>query len=721
MKPWERGKKRIGGVVDFIFMLMFLFPSGMFAAIPSKIDYQGYLTNSSGVPVNGTVSITFTLYDAETEGTVLWSETQTIAVSNGIFNVTLGASNPLTLPFHTPYYLGIRVESDPEMTPRIALTSVGYAFRAKTVEQDQDTLGSLSCSYGQIPMWVGGAWACDTPASGDITGVNAGEGLNGGGASGDVTLSVSFAGSGEASTVARSDHHHSGLYATLSHVHSGGDITSGTLSDSVLSGNVALLNSAQTFTGLKSFSPVSGATPFVVEASKTGTVTHLNADMVDGFHASSFAMATHHHDDLYVKQGQVASISSVMIQDGAVNDAKITGPISGVKIGSTGLNADTLDGIDSSGFVKVSGDTMIGTLYLPSNGLVAGGNQLVLSGGKVGIGTPTPNDHLEVAGNIRIPKSTQSVGIIKSAGSRFIHNYGTDNFFAGDGAGNLTMTGSGNTGIGRVALYSNSTGFSNTGIGNGALYSNTTGSTNTACGVSALHSNESGSSNAALGHDALRYNTTGHGNSAVGYSAGVTSNTSNANTSGSGNTFIGAYSGPGTPTQLSNATAIGYRALVSQSNSLVLGATGSNQVNVGIGTTTPAWMLHVNGAAAKPGGGSWTDASDIRVKKNIHPIEKALDKMLALRGVEFEWDDYERALLLPGPQMGMIAQEVEKVFPQWVGTDARGYKDLTYRGFEALTVEAMRELREENELLWQTIDRLVERIEELEARFTSRD
>lgn len=95
--------------------------------------------------------------------------------------------------------------------------------------------------------------------------------------------------------------------------------------------------------------------------------------------------------------------------------------------------------------------------------------------------------------------------------------------------------------------------------------------------------------------------------------------------------------------------------------------------------------------------------------------------MLALRGVEFEWDDYERALLLPGPQMGMIAQEVEKVFPQWVGTDARGYKDLTYRGFEALTVEAMRELREENELLRQTIDRLVERIEELEARFTSRD
>ncbi|MBI5525713.1 MAG: hypothetical protein HY897_05210 [Deltaproteobacteria bacterium] len=47
----------------------------------------------------------------------------------------------------------------------------------------------------------------------------------------------------------------------------------------------------------------------------------------------------------------------------------------------------------------------------------------------------------------------------------------------------------------------------------------------------------------------------------------------------------------------------------------------------------------------------------------------------------------------------MIAQEVEKIFPEWVGADKDGFKDLTFRGFEALTVEAMRELKAENDAL----------------------
>jgi hypothetical protein len=58
-------------------------------------------------------------------------------------------------------------------------------------------------------------------------------------------------------------------------------------------------------------------------------------------------------------------------------------------------------------------------------------------------------------------------------------------------------------------------------------------------------------------------------NTALGYYAGVTSTPGNANVTGSNNTFIGAYSGPGTSTQLTNAAAIGYNAVVSASNALV--------------------------------------------------------------------------------------------------------------------------------------------------------
>jgi len=59
-----------------------------------------------------------------------------------------------------------------------------------------------------------------------------------------------------------------------------------------------------------------------------------------------------------------------------------------------------------------------------------------------------------------------------------------------------------------------------------------------------------------------------------------------------------------------------------------------------------------------------------------------------------------------GSSVGLIAQEVETVLPEWVGTNPEGYKDLTMTGFEALTVEAIKELRTENETLRHRVERL---------------
>ena len=118
----------------------------------------------------------------------------------------------------------------------------------------------------------------------------------------------------------------------------------------------------------------------------------------------------------------------------------------------------------------------------------------------VGIDTATPNEQLEITGNFRLPNSTAGAGVIKSGGDRFIHNFGTDNFFAGVNAGNLTTLGSGgNTGIGFDALASITVGFSNTATGRGALFSNANGQGNTATGESALLSNTSGSLTRPLG------------------------------------------------------------------------------------------------------------------------------------------------------------------------------------------------------------------------------
>jgi hypothetical protein len=102
--------------------------------------------------------------------------------------------------------------------------------------------------------------------------------------------------------------------------------------------------------------------------------------------------------------------------------------------------------------------------------------------------------------------------------------------------------------------------------------------------------------------------------------------------------------------------------------------------------------LTVGGVASKPGGGSWTNSSDLRLKKSIAQINGALRRLLQLRGVTYEYIDPSSIGELPGTHIGMVAQEVESVFPSWVDTGTDGYKKLTFRGFEAVTVEAVREL-----------------------------
>jgi hypothetical protein len=116
--------------------------------------------------------------------------------------------------------------------------------------------------------------------------------------------------------------------------------------------------------------------------------------------------------------------------------------------------------------------------------------------------------------------------------------------------------------------------------------------------------------------------------------------------------------------------------------------------------------LVVEGEAYKPGGGSWAVLSDAKLKKNVQPLAGALEKILRLHGIAFEWKEPEKKGNLAGIQMGMIAQEVEKVFPEWVGTNSEGYKMLTYRGFEPLVVEAIRELKAENEMLKSKLEAL---------------
>jgi hypothetical protein len=198
---------------------------------------------------------------------------------------------------------------------------------------------------------------------------------------------------------------------------------------------------------------------------------------------------------------------------------------------------------------------------------------------------------------------------------------GNKNVAVGISSLRSNTTASGNVAIGDSALYIQSYSNSNTeyatrntAVGSFALYSNQptaaafTGTLNAAIGAYSLWQNTSGHSNTAVGSFAGSSITTGTGNVAVGtfslnntsisaLNTGVGQQAGENNTFGSENTFVGALSDCSSGS-LSNATAIGTRAYVTQNNSLILGGiTGINSgtnTNVGIGTTAPAARLDVD-------------------------------------------------------------------------------------------------------------------------------
>ncbi len=118
-------------ILTLFVILSVLLPSAAYA-VPELISYQGVLNDDSGQPMSTTVNMTFAIYNAETGGTPLWNETQSVQVENGVFDVMLGAVQPLkpSIFSRDVLYLGIQIGADSEMTPRQRITSGAYSFEA---------------------------------------------------------------------------------------------------------------------------------------------------------------------------------------------------------------------------------------------------------------------------------------------------------------------------------------------------------------------------------------------------------------------------------------------------------------------------------------------------------------------------------------------------------------------------------------------------------------
>ena len=270
-------------------------------------------------------------------------------------------------------------------------------------------------------------------------------------------------------------------------------------------------------------------------------------------------------------------------------------------------------------------------------------------------------------------------------------------------------TGFNNTASGFAALYANTTGSYNVAVGDEALSSNTTVSGNTASGYRALTSNTIGASNAAFGASALQYNVEGNENTASGafslyfntsgnYNAASGFQALYANTTASRNTASGYRALYFTTTGARN-TAIGFRALIFNTtgqdnigigNDAGYAVTGSNNIDIGnqgfaadagtirIGapsTQSKAFIAGIHGTPLTGSAVYVTSSGQLgvlgsseRFKTDIAPMPELSDKIKRLRPVTFRYKTDPQAIR----QYGLIAEEVDQVYPELVIRDEAG-------------------------------------------------
>ncbi|MBK8504992.1 MAG: tail fiber domain-containing protein [Saprospiraceae bacterium] len=317
--------------------------------------------------------------------------------------------------------------------------------------------------------------------------------------------------------------------------------------------------------------------------------------------------------------------------------------------------------------------------------------------------------------------------IVVGHGAGYSITSGRENCFFGRSAGNSITTGFENSFFGLSAGYSNISGFSNSIFGKNAGYSSTTGNANSFFGRSAGYSNISGNSNSFFGINA-GYHITGSNNLCLGESAGPSFGSRNVSNRlyinfGESNTplIYGEFDNnlvqingrltTGEPGQdnvlltLSSERSWVFKQYDAGS-STALKLTGADpgnnnkdllidtEGNVGIGTDAPAYKLHVNGDAGKPGGGSWSNASDRRLKTNIIDFTEGLSIVQAVRPVSFR---YNGLLDLPTEEtyVGVIAQELQAIAPEMVkaftGSDGNSYLNVDPSAFDFILINAVRE------------------------------
>jgi len=346
--------------------------------------------------------------------------------------------------------------------------------------------------------------------------------------------------------------------------------------------------------------------------------------------------------------------------------------------------------------------------------------------GRVGIGTTSPQASLHVVGPIIANGDVRPTGITMPG------SFGADETYVGTAGNYIAFS---HAGVSEDFIgYKNNTFYMKDSPGGGdTVDPNLVVGGNVGIGTNApaakLHviGNMLASGNVGIGTTAPRNQLDVVGNTP---SVGGVMTIQNENADG----FSGIYFNASDGTRMgwvgwanANASLIGPGTMqIGAGNAFVKLKPSTGSVGIGA-AVDPVYQLQLGqDSAGKPGGGSWANSSDRRIKQNIRPMEGALERLTRLRGVTFEWRNPEDHANQQGTQAGFIAQEVAAVFPNWVTevdaaehdralTDDGKIKSLTLPfEFDAVVVEAIKEQQAE-------IAELRQQVRELKTKDAERD
>jgi hypothetical protein len=712
--------------------------SAIASPVPRLIKFSGTLLDAQGQPMKSPAGVTFALYARQAGDAALWMETQNVEIdAKGNYSVLLGASSTNGIPaefFNTAEarWLGVQPEREPEL-PRVLLVSVPYALKAA----DAETLGGFPASAFLSAAAQIGALATTAPGVAQVGGVSvvspqnaAASTVGGTGKANFIPLwtnsttlgssvlsqngiAVQFPATGTANPttgfnssgldllassfnktfVTAFDQHFrwqaepvgnntSSPSAKLNLLFAPGAATPAETGLSLSSKGIFTFAAGQTFPGTGTIIGVTAGTDLTGGGSSGNVTLNLDTSKVPQLNiANSFT-------GNQTVTGNVSASGSVSGASGSFGGSLTakqlvstvssgTAPLSvNSKTQVPNLNASLLGGLSASSFATLGANSFTGNQKITGN--LSSTGQLTST---VGTGTAP----------LAVSSTTQVANLNAS-------------FLGGLSAGSFAT-------LGANAFIGNQTINGNLGIG-------------TTSPTERLDLGNQG--NVVIKTDPGDDTTPGNvGYKLVGRTAGGGTNTWVMFTAPVGGGFgvpvnsLSVYQYPPTGAILQRFTI-----LPAQFNQFPPAVTIDGIGNVCIGTSSCDANLYVAGVGAftdnlyahrnlivdgcVQASGSvigGTCSSDVRLKKNIYPFSSVLDKVVRLQPVSYNWraDEFPQLHFASSRAFGLVAQDVEKVFPEMVSVDTNGFKQVNYSELPYLMLQAIRELKAENEELQEEL------------------